>query len=87
MTKKIFATSVWTIIIVGQLLFGGHTVKAYSTSSVMEHLRLVAGGSYDVNTDENTLYSHYNTSGPWPVGHHFCYLNDLCRHIMDDRWR
>ena len=61
MTKKIFATSVWTIIIVGQLLFGGHTVKAYSTSSVMEHLRLVAGGSYDVNTDENTLLDNIAT--------------------------
>ncbi len=61
MTKKIFATSVWTIIIVGKLLFGGHTVKDYSTSSVMEHLRLVAGGSYDVNTDENTLLDNIAT--------------------------
>ncbi|HQI94883.1 MAG TPA: hypothetical protein PLA38_01985 [bacterium] len=61
MTKKIFATSVWTIIIVGQLLFGGHTVKAYSTSSVMEYLRLVAGGSYDVNTNENTLLDNIAT--------------------------
>jgi len=61
MTKKIFATSVWTIIIVGQLLFGGHTVKAYSTSSVMNNLESVARGSYDVNTNENTLLDNIAT--------------------------
>jgi len=61
MTKKIFTTSAWTIIIAGQLLFGGHTVKAQSTSSVMEYLRLVAGGSYDVNTNENTLLDNIAT--------------------------
>jgi len=61
MTKKIFTTSAWTIIIAGQLLFSGHTVKAQSTSSVMNNLKSVALGSYDINTNENTLLNNVAT--------------------------
>ena len=61
MTKKIFAINAGVIIIAGQLLFSGHTVKAQEANSVMENLRLVAGGSYDVNTNENTLLNNIAT--------------------------
>ena len=61
MTKKIFTISAGVIIIAGQLLFSGHTVKAQSTSSIMKNLRLVAGGSYDVNINENTLLDNIAT--------------------------
>ena len=61
MTKKIFTIITWTIIIAGQLLFNSHTVKAQLRSPVIEHLRFVAGGTYDVNTNENTLLDNIAT--------------------------
>jgi hypothetical protein len=61
MTKKIFTISAGVIIIAGQLLFSGHTVKAQGANSVMENLRLVAGGNYDVNINENTLLDNIAT--------------------------
>ena len=61
MTKKIFTIITWTIIIAGQLLFNSHTVKAQLRSPVIENLRFVAWGTYDVNTNENTLLDNIAT--------------------------